>query len=514
MHKLKTFTTRLAAVCLAAVLAASSSSAVFYSRAEENTASTTTSTTGTTTPAAGEIADIGDKSALQIAIDAGNSDLTDAYQPKSAIVVEPNSGRVLFSQNANAKHVPASLTKLMSLYLIYQAMRDGKFDENTKVAANDKYIDIAGRHSLSNHTIAAGQEFTVRELIDALIVPSSAAATLMLADLVSPDDVEGFTKMMNETAARLGMVNTHYENPVGAPNSELMPYIAANRDPNGDNYTTAADYAILASRFVTEFPEVLQHTSSGSIVLSVGSDQEATYSGHNYSLPGQGLHIPGMDGFKTGSSPAAGYNVVATANRDSTRLVAVVLGVSSWVDNKAEYNRARIANALIEDAFSKYEYRVVLSKDSHEIEGKEITTAGDLWFCSPKGTDPALTLTSDKVTVNEAGTYLNGYSAPAIAFLSTAGLIEQQEKSKQSPTLFQRVYAFFKYLLIGVLILGLLFGLFILVVLIRNRIVLAKRRRRRSGKLKSKHLYNEKKKATPKLPIREHHISKKDDFLD
>ncbi|MDO5100925.1 MAG: DUF1958 domain-containing protein [Eubacteriales bacterium] len=511
MHKLKAFTTRLAALCLAAVLTAGSTSVGFHSHAEE-----TTSSTGSTasSSAAGEIADVGDKSALQIAIDAGNDDLTEAYQPKSAIVVEPNSGRVLFSQNANAKHVPASLTKLMSLYLIYQAMRDGKFDENTKVAANDKYIDIAGRHSLSNHTIAAGQEFTVRELIDALIVPSSAAATLMLADLVSPDDVEGFTKMMNETAARLGMVNTHYENPVGAPNSELMPYIAANRDPNGDNYTTAADYAILASRFVTEFPEVLQHTSSGSIVLSVGTDQEASYSGHNYSLPGQGLHIAGMDGFKTGSSPAAGYNVVATAKRDSTRLVAVVLGVSSWVDNKAEYNRARIANALIEDAFSKYEYRVVLSKDNHEIEGKEITTAGDLWFCGPKGSDPTLTLTSDKVTVSESGTYLAGYSAPATAFLATAGLLEQQEKSNKSPTLFQRVYAFFKYVLIAILILALLFGLFIAAILVRNRIILAKRRRRRAGKLKPKQHPGAKKPANPKLPIHEHHISKKDDFLD
>ena len=428
------------------------------------------------------------KSALQIAIDAGNSDLTAAYAPKAAIVVDGTSGRILFSENADAPRVPASLTKLMTLYLTYEAMKEGKFDENTKVRANEKYLDISGRFSLSNHKIVPGQEFTVKELIDALIVPSSAAAAFMLADLVMPNDTEGFIKKMNDTAARLKMVNTHYENPIGSPNLDLSPYLSDQHDPNADNQITARDYAILVSHFIAEYPQVLNHTASSKITMSAGTPQEATYDGHNYSLPGQELYRDGIDGFKTGSSPAAGYNVVASAKRGDTRLVAVVLGVSSWVDLKAEYNRARIVNALLEYCFAKYEYRSVLKAGEQTVGGEAITLATDLMATVPKGEQPELLKQNDRVMLSTPGEYLPGYSAPGAAYRLTAALAAEatQTTTAAKPGIAARLLRVVKFVLklsLGIII---LFSLFVVIMLIRKQIILRRRRRRRASRRAAK----------------------------
>ncbi len=457
---------RLAIGCLATIYMIGNGLSVTTARAEE-------------TPTA-------QKSALQIAIDAGNTDLTEKYAPKAAIVVDATSGRILFSENADVPRVPASLTKLMTLYLAYEAMKEGKFDENTKVKANDKYLDISGRFSLSNHKITPGQEFTVKELIDALIVPSSAAAAFMLADLVMPDDTEGFIQKMNDTAAKLQMTGTHYENPIGSPNLDLSPYLSDKHDPHADNQITAKDYAILVSHFIKEHPQVLNHTTSSKITMSAGTPQEATYDGHNYSLPGQELYREGIDGFKTGSSPAAGYNVVASAKRGDTRLVAVVLGVSAWVDDKAEYNRARIVNALLEDCFAKYEYRTVLKAGEQTVGGEAVSLANDFMATVPKGQAPELIKQKDHVMLGTAGEYLPGYSAPGAAYrLASAIKSENAQTAAKSTTtkpgaaaLFLRVV---KFILKFALAIILLFSLFVVIMLLRKQIVLRRRRKCREA---------------------------------
>ncbi|AMP19900.1 hypothetical protein AZF37_00750 [endosymbiont 'TC1' of Trimyema compressum] len=137
--------------------------------------------------------------------------LEEKYQPAGSIITEINTGQILWQENANKLLPPASMSKLMTLLLAYEAIGAGKFNINTVVAANKKHLDISSRHSLSNNKILPGASYTVSELIDLIIVPSSAAATYMLADLIEPNP-DKYAALLNEKATALGMTNTTYYN--------------------------------------------------------------------------------------------------------------------------------------------------------------------------------------------------------------------------------------------------------------------------------------------------------------
>ena len=140
-----------------------------------------------------------------------------------SIITEIHTGQILWEENKDVSWAPASMTKLMTILLAYDAMEEGKFEKDMQVAVNEKYTDIAGRYALSNNVMQMGATYTVGELIDLIIVPSSAAATYMLADLVEPDP-DKFVALMNQKAKEIGMTHTTYYNCVGVTNDLLYPY--------------------------------------------------------------------------------------------------------------------------------------------------------------------------------------------------------------------------------------------------------------------------------------------------
>lgn len=381
---------------------------------------------------------------LDLAKKAGHN-LADRYQPAASIVTELNTGMILWEEDIQKSWHPASMTKLMSVLLAYDAMEEGKFTLETEFPVTEKYVDIASRYALSNNNMKLGASYTVSELIELIIVPSSAAATYMLADQVEPDAAK-FVEMMNQKAGEIGMTHTTYYNCVGVRNELLQPYHPQGIPLDSDNVTTAEDYALLCSYFVKTYPDILKHTSKPHIVIKEGTPYEEQFDTYQISLEGAKYELKGTDGLKTGSSDSGGFNYSSTAKRGDTRLVEIIMGVSTWDDQTGEELRHLVGNAVMEHAFSEYEYQCILKKGKHEINGEEIEIQEDLWDCVKKDSKPEFILTDNQVQLKAERKFLPGYEAPAAAYQKVAFI--RTEKFKK--IVFQILKVFLLLLLAAV----------------------------------------------------------------
>ncbi len=353
--------------------------------------------------------------ALDVARSKGH-DLDELYAPQGSIITEINTGQILWAENIDKQWNAASLTKLMTVALAYDAMKAGKFSLDTEVPVSQKALDISVNYSLSNNVMVEGCKYTVSELMDLIFVPSSAAATSMVMDLIEPD-MNKYVDMMNARAKELGMVNTVYANPIGVPNALLDEYAPTNAPGENDTLATCADYAILADYLLKNYPEIITHTDEFNIVVKAGTPYEEKFQGYNHSLPGSSHPFPGVDGLKTGSA-SRGYNHVVTCKQGDMRLVQVILGVASWEYTEAEQIRSVIGNALLEDAFANYEYKTIVKKGEYKVGSKKVVVEEDLVDCVPKTWDGKLKWDFENKTVSAdlERQYLPGFSAPKTSF--------------------------------------------------------------------------------------------------
>lgn len=388
------------------------------------------------------------------------------YSPAGSIITEINTGQILWSENRNVEWTPASMSKLMTIALAYDAIRDKKISLDTVVTVKEKHVRIGKNSKLSNNNMQLGCTYTVAEIIDLIIVPSSAAATYLMMDLLAPD-IDTYVAMLNKKAAELNMVNTRYVNPVGVLNYLLGEY-APSGDPNDDNYTSPQDYACLCSYLVENYPDLLNHTKHANIVVKQGTKYEEKFHGYNFSLEGTKYAFPGADGIKTGSA-RNGYNYSMTAKRGNTRMIEIVLGVSKWEDLDGEYYRHPIGNAILEDAFAKYEYKKILDKGIYKIDGKTIEIVKPLYDCVPKKWKEDFVCDFKKNTIKAKivnREYLPGYSEPSTKFTLTE---ETAAESTTSGSIIKRIISIVIIVLILLIVLS----------IIRYRNIQARRKYRR-----------------------------------
>lgn len=235
----------------------------------------------------------------------------------SAILMDMTTGRILFTHNADDPLPPASITKVLSLYLADEAIRDGKVRPTDPVKISRK----AGRAGGSKMFIQAGSEIPLEELLKGMAVVSANDASVAVAEYIV-GNVEGFVKQMNRKAHELGMSRSVFKNPNGLPAR--------------GQFTTARDMMILASDYLRRFPES----------LDLHSQQDYTY--HDITQRNRNSllrHYPNADGLKTGWVVKAGYHIIATAKRENTRLIAVVMGA------RTPAIRARETEKLLDEGF-------------------------------------------------------------------------------------------------------------------------------------------------------------------
>ena len=217
------------------------------------------------------------------------------------ILQDYDSGHILMSENADERLPPASITKLMTSYVVSQEIHDGNIKLDDEVLISEKAWRMIGSRSF----IEVNTKVTVEALLRGMIVQSGNDAAVALAEHVAGSE-EVFAQMMNQYAQKLGMVNTNYQNATGLPGAE--------------HYTTAHDIAILSAALIRDFPEHYQWYA----------EKEYTYNGITQHNRNKLLWRDNtVDGLKTGHTEEAGYCLSASAKRDGMRLIAVVLGTAS-----------------------------------------------------------------------------------------------------------------------------------------------------------------------------------------
>jgi serine-type D-Ala-D-Ala carboxypeptidase (penicillin-binding protein 5/6) len=227
---------------------------------------------------------------------------------RAYLLTDLNSGDTLASQNAHERMPMASLTKLMTAYLAFTALQEGKLHLNQVVPVSAKAAHMGG----SRMFLDPRKPVTVDQLLHGLLVDSGNDADIALAEVMAGSE-ERFVAMMNQTAQQLGLKDTHYANATGLP----AP----------DHYTTAADLTVLARDLLHDFPQVTQYDSL----------KQFTYNGitqQNWNR--LVLTDPRVDGMKTGHTNAAGYCQVTSAQQGNMRLISVVLGTGSLAARAAE----------------------------------------------------------------------------------------------------------------------------------------------------------------------------------
>lgn len=295
-----------------------------------------------------------------------------ADKPVSSIVVNAKNGDIIWQDNIDASRDPASMSKLFTLYLLFEDIKAGKLSLSDHIRASQTDQDISQIYAISNNKIVAGVDYPIRDLITMTAVPSSNAATLMLANYMSDNDAGAFINRINTTAQKLGMKNTFFTNASGAVASAFEGhYSPEGYDSNQPNKTSARDLAILCYHFLKNYPEILEFTCKSSVKTMDRTPYEEEFHSYNYSLPGDKFGIKGVDGLKTGSSPSAAFNAVITAKRDDPRLISIVMGVGDWSDQEGEFHRHPFINAITEygftdDALHQTNHPNIILADTHK----------------------------------------------------------------------------------------------------------------------------------------------------
>ncbi|MDO0958718.1 penicillin-binding protein PBP4 [Staphylococcus haemolyticus] len=316
------------------------------------------------------------ESPVTIANKEKNSSISTKYQP-SGVMLTTDQGQILYNYRGNNQVDPASMSKMMTLYLTYEAIENGKLKLNDKVKITNKYATMSNLPNLSSVSLKQGQTYTIEELIKQTTLASSNAAAMILGEKVSGDN-NTFTNKMNQQAKSFNMTNTNFVNPAGAQNSLLDQYAPSKFKKQDFPKSTAKDMNLLMQALIKKYPQILQISK-----LPRDTQRGNTFKSTNLSLKGQPLYLPGTDGLKTGTSNK-GYNIALTNKQDQLHLNETIMNVKPFGDVNAKYNRNRIGNQIIKQYRQKYEYKKVLTEGDHEIDGNKYHVKKDLYDVVPK----------------------------------------------------------------------------------------------------------------------------------
>ena len=282
---------------------------------------------------------------------------------KSYLLYDYTSNQVLVNQNGNARMEPASLTKLMTAYLAFDALKHGTLAMEQKLSVPAAAVRNTGGES--RMLLRAGQIVSVKELLHGLIVQSGNDAAITLAIHIAGSEA-GFVEMMNKEAKRLGMNNTQFANPVGLPSAQ--------------HYSSAYDLALLAAAIVSDYP---QH-------YAIFSLRNYTFNSVTQANRNRLLWLdPFADGLKTGRTETAGYCMVGSIKRNDRRLISVLFGADT------EGLRATESQKLLNFGFQYFDVARLYGKNQPVAKLRiwkgtenniEIGFRHELFLTIPKGT--------------------------------------------------------------------------------------------------------------------------------
>lgn len=287
-------------------------------------------------------------------------------EAEQAILVDLATDTIVYEKNARDKMYPSSMSKVMTMYVIFDKLKAGEITLNDKVTVSEKAWRMGG----SKTFVGLGEELSLEDLIRGVIVQSGNDASVALAEGVSADE-EFFAQEMNDLAEQLGMVGSHFKNATGMPNE--------------DHYSTAYDLALLAKTMIYRFPEFYHYWS------------ETEYTHNNIRQPNRNpllYKTKGADGLKTGHTDAGGYGLIGSAERDGRRLLIVVNGLKSPKQREAESTK------LLEWGFREFDVLTIPEKEETVKEVKVLVGSKNkvklAYGMDPKFTVPRLSVKKAK----------------------------------------------------------------------------------------------------------------------
>jgi D-alanyl-D-alanine carboxypeptidase (penicillin-binding protein 5/6) len=277
-----------------------------------------------------------------LALAAGNAEAAIETASRSAYVVDVRTGAVLLDKNADQRIPPASMSKIMTAYMVFSYLKEGKASLDDMLPVSER----AWRTGGSKMFVAIGGRVKLEDLLRGMIIQSGNDACIVLAEGLGGSE-EAFVEQMNKKAKEIGLANSHFKNVTGLP------------DP--DHYMTAKDLAILANRVIVDFPEYYHYDS----------EKEFTFNGIKQGNRNPLLYKDlGADGLKTGHTDEAGYGLTASVVRENRRIIMVIAGLKSMKE------RAQESERLIEWAFREFG-GYTLYKQGETVDDAEVWLGAD-----------------------------------------------------------------------------------------------------------------------------------------
>jgi D-alanyl-D-alanine carboxypeptidase (penicillin-binding protein 5/6) len=316
---------------------------------------------------------------LDKSVQAANQN-TNALQldVKAAILIEAQTGQVLYQFNADQAYPPASMSKMMTEYLVMEAIANKKITWEDMVPVSKYASDVIG----SGQLLAVGEQMSVRDMVKQMAIYSANDASIALAEFLSGSE-SNFAKLMNETAAKLGLKQSQFMNSTGLARADLGKY--APTDISGETLMSARDVAMLAKHLVSKHSEILSFSKITSEKLK--PTDENPMVNLNWMLEGNASNInfkqyvyQGLDGLKTGHTDEAGYCFTGTAQRNGLRLISVVMGATTKPSRFIEtrkildygFNQFEMKE-IVPKNYSYKEYSAVRVTDAVELEQSVVT---------------------------------------------------------------------------------------------------------------------------------------------
>ncbi len=284
----------------------------------------------------------------------------------AAILVEASTGKILFEKNADTSLGIASMTKMMTEYLLLEAIKEGKVKWDQKYTVSADISGLSHNTSLSNVPLRNGGQYNVEDLYHAMAIESANAAAIAIGQIIGGTN-ENFVKMMNDKAKELGMKNYKFVNATGLNNRD---YKGPGYDlqivggPEDENVMSAKDVATLAYRLINDYPEVLETSSVPTMKFAEGTEDEFKMNNWIKMLdPNSKVYYEGLDGLKTGTTDLAGPCFTGTAERNGNRFISVVMNVKHDPTVDSYTARFNETEKIMNYAFSNFSIKEVLPKN-------------------------------------------------------------------------------------------------------------------------------------------------------
>ncbi|WP_052044407.1 D-alanyl-D-alanine carboxypeptidase family protein [Alkalihalobacillus alcalophilus] len=287
-------------------------------------------------------------------------------QAETAILVDAKSGKIIYQKDIDKVLPIASMTKMMSEYLILEALAEGTITKDQHVPISDHVRALSLQVSLSNVPLRQDYDYTVEQLYESVAIYSANASTIALAELIAGSET-AFVQMMNNKAEELGLEDFEFVNSSGLNNRDLAGNHPEGTDAEAENMMSARATAQLAYALIRDYPEVLDTASIPEKEFDAGPDESIMMQNWNWMLPSivPEHDYEGIDGLKTGFTSAAGNSFTGTAKRGDMRLISVVMRTETRDDRFNETAK------LLDYGFNNFSYTEI-APAGYIPEGEEL----------------------------------------------------------------------------------------------------------------------------------------------